>query len=137
MNIKNKPESFFKEKLTEEQYNILRNKDREAPFTGELLHNKKEGTYTCAACENILFSSNQKYDSASGWPSFFDVIKQGAVELKEDNTHGMARTEVLCSNCGSHLGHLFEDGPSDKTGVRYCINSASLSFNEEKEENNS
>lgn len=118
--------------LTPDQFKLLRKKATEAPFTGSLLHNSKSGTYNCAACNSPLFSSKTKYDSGSGWPSFWGVINEGSVELKQDNSHGMNRTEVVCSTCGSHLGHLFEDGPGDKTGLRYCVNSGALNFKEAK-----
>lgn len=117
----------WKQKLTPEQHHILREKGTEAPGTGKLLHNKETGMYTCAACGAKLFSSDTKFDSGTGWPSFFDAQKDN-VELKEDRGHGMVRTEVVCKKCGGHLGHLFMDGPKDKTGCRYCINSAALDF---------
>ena len=118
----------LKKRLTPQQYDVLCGGGTEAPFSGELLHNKQAGTYTCAACGSPLFSSDTKFDSGSGWPSFYDVIKTGAVTLKEDTSHGMTRVEVVCANCGGHLGHLFEDAPDQPTGQRYCINSASLAF---------
>lgn len=118
----------WKDKLTPEQYRILRQKGTEAPFSGELLHNKDKGTYACGACGSPLFKSDHKFDSGSGWPSFYNVIASGAVTLHEDNTHGMHRIEVNCAQCGSHLGHLFDDAPDQPTGQRYCINSASLCF---------
>lgn len=121
----------FKQKLTPEQYHVLREKGTEAPFSGKLLHNKDTGMYTCAACGAELFKSDQKYDSnvpgLEGWPSFADVAASDAVELKEDNSLGMHRTEVICKNCGSHLGHLFPDD-SSPTGQHYCINSVALDF---------
>jgi methionine-R-sulfoxide reductase len=110
-------------KLTPEQHHILREKGTEAPGTGKLLHNKEKGVYRCAGCDEVLFSSQDKFDSGSGWPSFSDV--QGKVELKEDLSHGMERVEILCKKCGGHLGHLFNDGP---TGKRYCVNSGGLEF---------
>lgn len=120
----------WKQKLSPEQYNILRQKGTEAPFTGKLLHNDKTGDYTCAACGQAVFKSDTKFDSGSGWPSFYDAANTEAVNLKEDNSLGMSRTEVTCANCGSHLGHVFEDAPDQPTGMRFCINSASLDFKE-------
>lgn len=118
----------LRKKLTKQQYAVLRQKATEAPFSGALLHNKESGTYTCGACGQPLFSSDTKFDSGSGWPSFYDVISKGAVTLNNDNSLGMSRTEVICSHCGSHLGHLFLDAPSQPTGQRFCINSAALDF---------
>lgn len=117
----------WKERLTSAQYRVLRSCGTEPPFTGALLYNKRHGTYTCAACGAPLFSSETKYDSGSGWPSFYDVASSDAVELLQDGSHGMVRTEVRCRSCGGHLGHLFDDGPAP-TGQRYCINSLSLGF---------
>lgn len=122
----------WKKKLTPEQYHVLREKGTEAPFTGALLHNKDTGTYTCAACGNELFDSGTKFDSGSGWPSFYDVATKGAVKLVDDSSLGMRRTEVVCANCGGHLGHLFNDAPQTPTGQRFCINSASLDFRPRK-----
>jgi peptide-methionine (R)-S-oxide reductase len=125
----------WKKKLTPEQYHVLREKGTEAPFTGKLLQNDKTGDYTCAACGAVLFKSDAKYDSSipglMGWPSFSDVAAGDAVILSDDDSLGMRRTEVTCKNCGSHLGHLFDDDTSP-TGQHYCINSASLDFEEKK-----
>lgn len=132
--LKNKSEDYWKKKLTPRQYRILRQKGTEAPFTGALLKNKEKGMYKCAACGQELFSSDSKFLSNSvnaGWPSFSDVLSQGHVELKDDLSVGMKRVEVVCKNCGSHLGHLFDD-PSSPTGRDYCINSCALDFKAEK-----
>lgn len=118
----------WKQKLTPEQYHILREKGTEAPFTGALLHNTETGDYTCAACGNVVFSSGTKFDSGSGWPSFYDPANTKAVKLLEDSSHGMHRVEVQCANCGGHLGHVFNDAPDQPTGMRFCINSAALEF---------
>lgn len=125
-----KSDDEWKKILSPEQYRVLRKKGTERPFTGKLLHNKKSGAYICGACGNPLFSSNTKFDSGSGWPSFYDVISKGAVELKKDISLGMKRVEVVCNRCGSHLGHVFDDGLKP-SGKRYCINSLSLDFKEE------
>ena len=121
-------------KLTPEQHHILRDKGTEAPFTGKWLHNKDKGNYLCASCGAELFSSDTKFDSGSGWPSFTDANKKN-IELKADNSHGMHRTEVLFKKCGGHLGHLFDDGP-EPTGKRYCINSVSLDFEKGEKKKN-
>lgn len=121
-------EQEWKEKLTPEQYKALRQKGTEAPFTGALLHEERDGLFKCAACGNPLFASNAKFDSGSGWPSF-DQALPGAVKTLEDKSLGMDRTEVVCAQCGSHLGHLFDDGPTT-TGQRYCLNSVCLEFGE-------
>ena len=118
----------WKKKLTPEQYAILRQKGTEAPFTGKFLHSKDSGMYTCTACGAELFSSDTKFDSGTGWPSFYDVASTGAVKLTDDDAHGMQRVEVTCANCGGHLGHLFNDAPGQPTGQRFCINSACLDF---------
>src|SRR5665213_2098722 len=122
----------LKKKLTPEQYHILREKGTEAPFTGKLLHNDKCGDYTCMACGAVVFKSDTKFDSGSGWPSFYDPANIGAVVLTDDTSMGMTRTEVTCANCGSHLGHMFKDAPDQPTGQRFCINSAALDFKEKK-----
>ncbi len=122
----------LKKRLTATQYQILREKGTEAPFTGKLLHNKADGTYICAACGASLFKSEHKFDSGSGWPSFYNVFSLDAVVLTEDSSHGMQRIEISCSNCGSHLGHVFHDAPDQPTGMRFCINSAALDFLNQK-----
>lgn len=126
----------WQKRLTPEQYKILRERGTEAPFTGEYVHEKADGTYACIACGNSLFSSDAKFDSGTGWPSF-DSALPGAVETHTDNDHGMVRTEITCARCGSHLGHVFDDGPTDPsigsgqaTGKRYCINSVCLDLEE-------
>lgn len=117
-------ESEWKEKLTNEEYRILRKQGTERPFTGEYDNFYEEGLYTCKGCENELFTSVQKFNSSCGWPSFDNEIK-GSVYKRFDDSHGMRRVEIVCNNCGSHLGHIFNDGPTD-TGLRYCVNSASI-----------
>ena len=130
----------FKKRLAPEQYRVLREKGTEAPFTGKFLDNKDTGVYTCGACGAELFMSNHKFDSGSGWPSFYDVAKTGAVNLADDDSLGMHRVEATCANCGSHLGHVFDDGPTalpdgrQATGQRFCINSVALEFLKQKEQ---
>ncbi|MDA9120788.1 peptide-methionine (R)-S-oxide reductase MsrB [bacterium] len=124
-------EKDWKEKLTEEQYHVLREKGTERAFTGKYDIHFADGAYHCAGCYTKLFDSGSKYDSGCGWPAFYKTADEGAVVEKLDKTFGMVRTEVLCGNCGGHLGHVFPDGPADKGGMRYCINSASLGFEEE------
>ena len=118
----------LRKKLTPEEYRILREKGTEAPFTGKFLNNKETGMYTCLVCGANLFTSDTKFDSGSGWPSFYDVFSSDAVKLTEDSSHGMQRVEATCANCGSHLGHVFKDAHDQPTGMRFCINSASLDF---------
>jgi len=123
-----KTDADWRAELTPEQYQVLRKHGTERPFTGEYVHNKQDGTYVCAACGQELFSSDTKFESGTGWPSFWDVIGQGHVTLIEDNSFFMRRIEVRCSACDGHLGHVFDDGPRETTGMRYCINSVSLKF---------
>lgn len=120
-----KTEEYWREKLSPEQYRVLREKGTERAFTGKYYYSRDAGVYCCAACGNPLFDSDSKYNSGSGWPSFYDVIDSDSVITKEDTSHGMVRVEVLCGKCESHLGHVFPDGPQP-TGQRYCINSVCL-----------
>jgi methionine-R-sulfoxide reductase len=120
-----KSEAEWRQKLTPEQYHILREQGTEPAFTGKYWNSKEKGTYACAGCGQELFKSDAKYDSGTGWPSFWEAIDKSRVETRDDNSHGMRRIEVVCSRCGGHLGHLFPDGPAP-TGQRYCMNSASL-----------
>ena len=127
---KNLSDQHWKEKLTSEQYEICRNKGTEPPFSGEYLNTKTTGTYHCLCCGNALFHSENKFDSGTGWPSFWDPIDVQSVITQEDLSMSVVRTEVLCKQCDSHLGHVFEDGPQP-TGLRYCINSVSLKLEED------
>ena len=132
--LRNQPESYWKEKLTPEQYRVVRQKGTERAFTGALYNNHAKGMYQCVACGQELFSSDTKFDSGTGWPSFDQPVNKEHVELHEDRSFFMKRTEVVCKNCGAHLGHLFDDGPRETTGQRYCINSASLHFQPDETE---
>ena len=122
-----KSEQEWKEQLSEEQYRILRQKGTEAPHTGKYNLHFEDGKYKCAGCGNVLFESEAKFNSNCGWPSF-DQSVEGSIEYIKDTSFGMIRTEILCSNCGGHIGHVFDDGPTE-TGQRYCVNSASIEFN--------
>lgn len=121
-------EREWQTKLSADQYRVLRQKGTEAPFSGELLNEKRAGVYACTACGTELFKSDHKFESRDGWPSFYDVASSDAINLEDDTSHDMYRVEVKCANCGSHLGHVFDYGPQDKGGKHYCINSVCLNF---------
>jgi peptide-methionine (R)-S-oxide reductase len=127
----NKSDDQWRNELTEFEFHVLRQAGTEPAWTGELLDEKRIGTFACKGCGQELFNSETKFDSHCGWPSFYQPKKGDAVELIEDRSHGMVRTEVRCSNCGGHLGHVFEDAPQTPTGDRFCINSVSITFKEE------
>ena len=126
--LKQRDEAYWRERLTAEQFEVLRRKGTERAFTGKYWDNHATGMYHCAACDAPLFASDTKFESGTGWPSFDSPAVAENVETRLDLSHGMIRTEVLCRRCGSHLGHLFDDGPPETTGMRYCINSISLDF---------
>ncbi|HLT08590.1 MAG TPA: peptide-methionine (R)-S-oxide reductase MsrB [Cyclobacteriaceae bacterium] len=128
-----KSEEEWKKELTPEQYEVLRQKGTERAGTGKYLHNKETGIYTCAACDAPVFKSTTKYESHSGWPSFTEPYTDDSVKVLLDKSHGMIREEIVCANCGSHLGHRFSDGPVDKGGMRYCINSIAMDFKKSDE----
>lgn len=126
-----KTEAEWKKQLSAEQFYVLREKGTERPFTGQYYLNKEKGVYVCAGCGSELFTSDMKFDSHCGWPSFDKEIAGGKIKTQVDNSHGMVRTEIMCAKCGGHLGHLFDDGPTE-TGMRYCVNSLSLDFKKEE-----
>ncbi len=122
-----KDDEYWRSRLSDDEFRICREKGTERPFTGALLENKSDGTYVCKCCKQALFQSGAKYNSGSGWPSFYESMDKSAIVEHEDRSHDMLRVEITCSRCGSHLGHVFPDGPQP-TGTRYCVNSASLDF---------
>ncbi|MGD9660329.1 MAG: peptide-methionine (R)-S-oxide reductase MsrB [Porticoccaceae bacterium] len=131
--LKNKPDEYWRQKLTPEQYAVCREKGTERPFTGKYNKEHRVGQYRCICCGELLFESDTKFDAGCGWPSFYAEANPGNIEKTRDLSHGMIRTEITCSNCGSHLGHVFDDGPPP-TGLRYCLNSVSLDFEPENPE---
>lgn len=126
--MKKQNNNYWHNKLTPEQYKVLRQSETEPPFTSKYVNNHQDGMYHCAGCDTPLFSSQTKFESGSGWPSFYQAADSGKVELRQDTSHGMTRTEVVCVTCGGHLGHLFEDAPQTPSGNRFCINSCALDF---------
>lgn len=124
-----KPEEDWRQELDQEAYRVLREKGTERPFTGQYYLNKETGIYECRACGNEIFHSSAKYDSGCGWPSFTEPVSETAIDVQMDYSHYMIREEILCGKCGGHLGHRFPDGPKEKGGIRYCINSVSMQFN--------
>ncbi|TFH01622.1 MAG: peptide-methionine (R)-S-oxide reductase MsrB [Candidatus Thorarchaeota archaeon] len=129
----NKTKDEWKLTLSKDQYNVLRECGTEPPFTGKYVNHKENGVYVCAGCGNELFSSDTKFESGSGWPSFWDQVSEDSIERREDNSLWMKRIEIVCKKCGGHLGHVFDDGPNP-TGLRYCVNSLSLKFKSTDEE---
>ena len=127
-----KPDEYWRERLTDDEFSVCRQRGTEAPYSGKLLHNHKTGVYSCTCCESPLFLSDNKYDSGCGWPSFDAPVNDEAVRYIEDLSHGMKRVEIRCTACDSHLGHVFPDGPKT-TGERFCVNSVSLVFNKNDE----
>ena len=123
-----KTEEQWKQELSEEQFYVIRQKGTDRPYTGKYDQHWEAGTYECAACGAELFTSDTKFDAGCGWPSFYEALDKSKIIEHRDFSHGMIRTEVMCANCGGHLGHVFDDGPQDKTGLRYCINSTSINF---------
>lgn len=121
-------EEYYKNKLDPDQYAVLRKCETEAPFSGTLLNNEEDGVYLCAACDVELFSSEHKFDSGTGWPSFYEVKNKNNIQLREDRSKNLRRVEILCANCQSHLGHVFNDAPQTPTGIRFCVNSLALNF---------
>jgi peptide-methionine (R)-S-oxide reductase len=124
----NKTDEQWKQELSDEQFYVIRQKGTDRPYTGKYDQHWEAGTYECAACGNELFKSDTKFDAGCGWPSFYEALDKTKIIEKVDTSHGMKRTEILCANCGGHLGHVFDDGPAAKGGLRYCINSTSIDF---------
>ena len=133
MNMIEKTDAEWRAELSPEEYRVLRQKGTERAYTGKFWDHHEDGTYTCRGCQAPLFTSEQKFDSGCGWPSYYDAIDSGAIVTRPDNSYGMTRTEIVCARCGGHLGHLFDDGPNP-TGLRYCVNSASIDFKKDDSE---